>query len=237
MYGCELWGFGNVDIIERVQLKFFKHILCLKKSTPSFMIYGELGVYPLSVDIQTRVISYWTKLSIIRTNDTAFSMYDILHSLNKQGKLKTRWLDNIKNLICINGYGNVWNGPSEINPKWFISSFKQKLKDEYVQTWRSLIDKSSSSLNYRIFKDNFEMSSFFDYLTNENCRILTAFRTRNHRLPVEIGRWSSIPINERICNLCNNGIGDEYHYILECNALTEQRRQFIKPYYRRHPNT
>ena len=22
LYGCEVWGFGNVDVIERVQLKF-----------------------------------------------------------------------------------------------------------------------------------------------------------------------------------------------------------------------
>ena len=33
--------------IERVQLKFYKHILNLKKSTPSFMIYGELGAHTL----------------------------------------------------------------------------------------------------------------------------------------------------------------------------------------------
>jgi hypothetical protein len=23
LYGCEIWGFGNIDCIERVQLKFF----------------------------------------------------------------------------------------------------------------------------------------------------------------------------------------------------------------------
>ena len=53
LYGCEVWGYGNIDIIERVQLKFFKYIFNLKKSTPSYMIYGELGIMPLSVDIQT----------------------------------------------------------------------------------------------------------------------------------------------------------------------------------------
>jgi hypothetical protein len=43
LYGGEIWGFGNIDIIERVHLKFCKLILNLKKSTPNFMIYGELG--------------------------------------------------------------------------------------------------------------------------------------------------------------------------------------------------
>lgn len=53
LYGCEIWGFGNIDIIERVHLKFCKLILNLKKSTPNFMIYGELGIYPMSVYIYT----------------------------------------------------------------------------------------------------------------------------------------------------------------------------------------
>ena len=51
-YGCEIWGFGNNDIIERVYLKFCKHFLNLKKSTPNFMIYGELGECPMSVYIE-----------------------------------------------------------------------------------------------------------------------------------------------------------------------------------------
>ena len=51
LYGCEIWGFSNLDIIERVHLKFCKLLLHLKKSTPNFMIYGELGACPMSVYI------------------------------------------------------------------------------------------------------------------------------------------------------------------------------------------
>ena len=43
LYGCEVWGYGNNDIIERVQLKFLKHILNMKSSTPNCMVYGESG--------------------------------------------------------------------------------------------------------------------------------------------------------------------------------------------------
>jgi hypothetical protein len=61
LYGFEIWGFGNIDIIERVHLKFCKLILNLKKSTPNFMIYGELGIYPMSVYIELRMINFWSK--------------------------------------------------------------------------------------------------------------------------------------------------------------------------------
>ena len=53
LYGCEVWGFGNVEVIERVQLKFIKIILNLKRCTPNHIVYGEVGVYPLKIDIQT----------------------------------------------------------------------------------------------------------------------------------------------------------------------------------------
>ena len=36
IYGSEIWGYGNIDIIERVQLKYYKYIFNLKKSTPSY---------------------------------------------------------------------------------------------------------------------------------------------------------------------------------------------------------
>ena len=62
LYGCEVWGFGNNSIIERVHIKFCKILLGVKKSTPDFMIYGELGRYPLDISIKLRMINYWFKL-------------------------------------------------------------------------------------------------------------------------------------------------------------------------------
>ena len=144
--------------------------------------------------------------------------------------------DDVKNLILTNGYGNIWESPYEINANWFKLSFKQKMKDHDVQDWNSLVEKSSSGLNYRIFKDTFEMNFYLMSLSNYKCRILTVFRTQNHRLPVETGRQSSIPLNERICKLCNNGIGDGYHYILSCKSLNDQRKQYVKPYFYIRPN-
>jgi hypothetical protein len=62
LYGCEVWGFSDDYVIEKNNLKFDKLILHLKQSTPNIMIYGELGRFPLYIDIKTGVISYWYKL-------------------------------------------------------------------------------------------------------------------------------------------------------------------------------
>ena len=43
LYGSEVWGFANLDVLERVVLEFLKIILNMKTSTPNFMVYGETG--------------------------------------------------------------------------------------------------------------------------------------------------------------------------------------------------
>ena len=108
--------------------------------------------------------------------------------------------------------------------------------DQYTQNWNSLVDISSSGIYYRIFKDNFQINRYFSFLSNRQCKILTAFRTRNHRLPVEVERWSSIPLNGRVCMFCATDICDEYHYIMTCNFFNSQGLKFVKLYYYRNPN-
>ena len=63
-----------------------------------------------------------------------------------------------------------------------------------------------------------------------------AFRSRNHRFPVELGRWYGKPLNERICHFCNSDLGDEYHYLLACSKFDMERKQYLKPYYYKRPN-
>jgi len=43
--------------------------------------------------------------------------------------------------------------------------------------------------------------------------------------------------NMRICNLCDKKeIGDEFHYILECNYFNNTRKKYIDDHYRKTPN-
>ena len=47
LYGCEVWGFQNTKLIETVHTKFLRNITKLRKSTPLYMLYAELGRAPL----------------------------------------------------------------------------------------------------------------------------------------------------------------------------------------------
>ena len=129
-------------------------------------------------------------------------IYNIIYIVFEESKCKSKWLENVKHIVSSNGYANVWQSQCCLNKKWFQSSFKQKVKDQYLQHWNSLLNSSSGAITYRLCKNEFGMNTYFYILNNTLCRILPAFRTRNHRLPIELGRWSNIPISERKCHLC-----------------------------------
>jgi hypothetical protein len=60
---------------------------------------------------------------------------------------------------------------------------------------------------------------------------LCRFRTANHKLPIEIGRWNYTNRNNRICTHCNkNELGDEFHYILDCPFFEQDRNIYIPIY-------
>ena len=91
------------------------------------------------------------------------------------------------------------------------------------------MENSPKALRYKLFKKNFEFEEYLDLLPYKDKITLCRFTTENHQLPIESGRWCGIIKKERYCNF--QEIGDECHYVLNCTALTESRRVFLKPYY------
>ena len=49
LYGCEIWGTQPQHILEIFYRKFIKIILYPRPSTPSCMVYGEVGKLPLQL--------------------------------------------------------------------------------------------------------------------------------------------------------------------------------------------
>ena len=81
------------------------------------------------------------------------------------------------------------------------------------------------------------MNVFLNILEDKDIYTLCRFRTTNHRLPIETGRWNGIERENRKCLKCNNNcIGDEYHYILECKLFENNRKKLIDKNLWQRPN-
>ena len=92
----------------------------------------------------------------------------------------------------------IWNTQTFVDPNWLRLTIIRNLQDQFEQYWHSLLDNASKAINYRLFKDYFGMEVYFDILDNKNVVELCRFRTANHKLPIEIGRWNNTNRNNRI---------------------------------------
>ena len=78
LYGSEIWGYENIKIIEQVHLQFCKRILKVLTTTSNIMVYGELGRFPLEIQVQIRIVSFWNKLLQNEKLSNVSSIYRLL---------------------------------------------------------------------------------------------------------------------------------------------------------------
>ena len=236
-YCCEVWGFENITEIERVHLNFCKRILRIRQTTPNFMVYGELGRFPLSVHIRCRMISFWCKLQ--SENKLASKLYHLLIYLKNFKGCKFRWLDCIEN-ICNSTGNNFLLIPSQqdINSSFIKLSIKKTLQDQFIQSWSADILNSSRGKFYGIFKSEFQLEPYLLRLNNIQSKWLCKFRTNNIKLPIETGRWENIHRDNRVCKLCFQGIGDEFHYLFLCKheKIDLLRSKYVPLYFSKFPS-
>ena len=239
LYGSEVWGYENISALEAFQFQYFKSVLHLKASTPKCMVYGETGRYPIDVLVKTRMVNFWTKILNGNSNRISTVLYKILHHLNENGMYFSQWLNDIRMTLQNCGLDQYWDNQFDIP---HLNSMKVRVKtalqNRYVQNWKTEVDLLSKCLNYRIYKDEFKLENYFVKLPASLANFYCRFRSMNHRLPIEYGRFFRVERAKRKCKLCNNGdIGDEYHYLFICDFFKRDRSLHIPLYFRRQPNT
>ena len=240
-YGCEVWGFTNIELIEKLQLKFIKMLLHLKQSTPSMMIYGELGITPLSVKIKTKMLMYWFRLLKNRSeNKLSFILYSLLFKQFENGISNNLYLSFIRSTLIEVGQYHLWlsQDTNNVNSILFKAHVKRTLTDLFIQKWHSSVDNDSVYTSYRIFKKEFKQEPYIKLLP-KNCVIeLFRFRTTNSPLPVNHQRFFGIERHERLCKKCSLGeIGDEFHYLLVCPFFKNERKKLLDKNHYERPNT
>jgi len=237
IYGSEVWGFENIAQIEALHAQYCKQLLRLRKSTMNSMALGELGRFEISLMVKERMVNYWFRTISGKEVKYSTTVCNILKLLRDNDIFSSKWIRYVHTILHELGMSNLWYEYEKTNCSWVRSALKLRLSDTYSQNWHSKINDSTCCLNYRIFKTKVIMEPYL-VLMSPSLRIaLAKLRCGNHRLPVVTGRYNGIERKDRICELCDkNKLGDEFHYLFECPILDNERKTFIKSYYRVRPN-
>ena len=240
LYGCEVWGYKNLEVLEKLHLKFCKLVLKLKKSTPDTMVYGESGRFKVEYYAKKRIINYWSTIACGNRNKLSYIMFDLCKQRYESGFQSSEWVMNLAAMLNSCGIDFIPN--QEAIVKSVVKQMHINLRNEYICKWEDQVNNAPKcSVLYKHIKPIFEREFYISNLPYNLRLALSRIRTCNHKLPIEVGRYGRIyvPREERICTICDSGLrGDEFHFILVCTnpVLLELRAKYISPYYTLYPN-
>ena len=234
-YGAEIWApldmknllvKGNTCIEElysklpqeKLNIQFCKFILRVSSRSSNLAAMGELGRYPLYVYILPRVIKYYSRITEIQDNSLlkdAFS--EMIKADETNSRKSVTWFKIMKHII----------NSIKVNNCKDKKVVKQELQKRYRTFWENLIQNQSGKLDtFKEIKQDFMYEKYLDFGAKQHQTELTKLRISNHKLNIETGRYKKpfIPRENRLCDMCNDRVEDEAHFMFECPSLKEIRK-------------
>ena len=132
LYGCEIWGFENLEIIEIFYRKFLKYILKVNSQTNDCMVYGETGRTPLHILIETRMVCFWHKTVTGLNTKLSYRLLYLLNKINQQNQYSSLWINKVKQILESCNMRNIWINPKSIKPNQLRKAITQQLTNIYI---------------------------------------------------------------------------------------------------------
>ena len=210
--------------IEKLVFSMARFALGVHKNTTKAAIRGELGLYPLGINICKFMLKYYIRLIQMPSNSLLGAAFKVDTLCNRA------WINSILklnqlNIICI---------PQQMET---IPRTVKDLRAAFQSHWLSLLNKESGNKlrTYNQFKFKLKFENYLIDIKNEKHRkAFTRLRTASHFLRIETGRFSNKHVNaispsKRICQLCTkHEIEDEKHFALSCSLYDDIRSNLLR---------
>ena len=228
LYAGEVWGLTPFDRAEAVHTFACKKLLGVRKQTPNFLVYGELGRFPIWIESKIRAVKYWLK--IMKMEDTRIPKLAFYRECN-ENKPTHNWSKDVKSLLEQTGFAYVWETGNLINERAFINEFRQRLRDNFIQSWSAKCNSDRFQV-YKSVKSVFETEKYLNSIT------IAKFRTALARLRIAA---SYLHVNRRLihpnasikCAFCPKEDETELHFLLECKIYDTLRDKYVYKHFKK----
>ena len=111
------------------------------------------------------------------TAKMSYRRYKILYYMSEQGIFQAQWLSSIRAILQKCNLDFFWYNQSQL-PKTDCLKLrvKQKLKELYGSNWNEDVNELSKCLNYRMYKTEHKIESYFVKLSPVLCSYYNRFR-------------------------------------------------------------
>lgn len=254
LYGSELWSVFNLNLSkklsgqeqfslektfenfmpEKIHTRFCKFILGVNKYASNIASKAELGRFPMAVSALLQSVKYW--LYLLHNPFEKARRLSYLTLIHNDGDTFGTFNHSIGCLLKYLGFSHVWNNKGTMSVNKLTHAIKKVMLAKYEKYFTSVItasfSESQSSNKLRTYCKFKQRYTFENYLlANFDKSViakLTKFRISNHRLEIEVGRYSKTPAHLRFCKTCNlSVVEDEFHFICICNVYSSLRTSFF----------
>ena len=231
-YGAEVWGLiSNLDVIERVHTFALKRFLNVSIRTPNALVYGELGRFPLYINMYIRTIKYWLRILKMPEYRLPLKAYKMLFFLHRQNR--NTWASSICFFLYKYGFQEVWENQGVGNERNFLKELRNRLILGFKEQWSVLLSESERFSCFRTFKSSIYLSPYLINLKHIQARIsLIRLRLGVSQLNTHKLRFKrNVKDDDLSCPFCVNQIETEIHFVLLCPRYADLRQQYIPSKY------
>ena len=195
LHNCETFSYRIPKDLEKQYYKLIKCALQVRQSTPNLLVLIESGLLPLKAIIISRQFKFFKRFSeSLRHNSARRKVFH--QSFEERGEY-------IQHYISID---QKYNTKEDIY---------REFNEDAKQQIRTLAEDGHYKYQiYFQYNPSLVKSNFID-LSHPLTHQIIKFRLGSHKLPIETGRWSRIPREERVCSTCGV-LGDELHFNNVC---------------------
>jgi hypothetical protein len=224
LYGCEIWGTGIIEEINRVQSFAIKRFLKLNIRTPTAIVYGETGRYPLHVNYFVRCVKYWFKLLKLNPDRLPQVAYRCSYSLTEKGK--ECWASRVKLMLFQYGFGEAWYNQGVGSEVSFLRLFRQRVQDCFEQNWHDTVMSTDRLGMYSAIKQTFgKEKHLIDIEAKYRSPLL---KIRAGVSWIKVHRLRNIENADLSCPCCPGKVEDEVHVLFKCKLYDTLRPDILK---------
>lgn len=222
---------------ENLLLKFCRHVLAVNRKTVRAAVRGELGIFPLLIQVSDYFTRYWERLHRVKTTSFLFRVYQEAKALPTT-ETHLSWAgctDNFLARININESLNYSN-PTLDSLKSITKQVSLDTRNIYTKQWFDAVESEcgfskmggAKLRTYKLLKCSYSLENYLISLNFEERRVVTKLRISSHQLEIERQRHKKVTpaVSERKCRICSTGeTEDELHFLIRCPSYSRIREE------------
>ena len=171
----------------------------MHRNTTNLAIQGELGTFPLLIDVKISMVSYYFYLRQLNNHLITDALIEN-KTMYAQNSNRRSWISMVEQVINENSiiitsylYKTKHIGDSNtklLNQDKLKALLKTKLQSKFKEIWSTKTTKKSKLSFYRQHKINHKFEEYLTILENSQyMSAITELRCSTHKLKIEIGRY------------------------------------------------